>query len=147
MRGLRRHDEEPGLDENRRRLIHSYMDDVIAPAEVAPEAPHPEQREVVEFAAFVAAPEAEVDRVADTTATLKAERPAGHTPAAPILRLPPAAPPSRVAVDVSRRTLQLVARLCEHLDWARVEGERRRAKLAESVPRQRAIPPGSLQAE
>ena len=136
MRGLRRHDQEPGLDEERRRLIHSYMDDLDDPAEVAPEAPLPEPREVVELPrvvipAPVSPPKVEVV----------------HTDAAPIVRLSPPAPQRRDAMDLSRRRLQQVARLCEHVDWARVEGERRRAQLAASAARQRTVPPGSLPAE
>lgn len=139
MRGLRRHDQEPGLDEERRRLIHSYMEDLDEPAEVvqvAPEVTLPVQREVVELAAAVtpapvAPPAVEVVQ----------------TDLAPIVQLSPPAPPERDAVDVSRRTLQQVARLCEHVDWARAEGERRRAQLAASAARQRTVPPGSPPAE
>lgn len=145
MRGLRRHEQEPGLDEERRRLIHSYMDDldepdeVAQPVAVAEQAPLPEQPEVVELAraapaAPVVPPAVEVD----------------HRDLAPIVRLPPPpqpSPPRRDAVDASRRTLQQVARLCEQIEWARSQGERRRVQLAASAARQRTIPPGSLPAE
>jgi hypothetical protein len=144
MRGLRRHDQEPGLDEERRRLIHSYMDDLDEPAAVVQEeAPAPDPPAAVEWArAAIPTP------VARPTVEVPHTEVGVARTVAPILRLPPPAPPPRRdAVDVSRRRLQQVARLCEHVHWARVEGERRRAQLAASVARWRTSPPGSLPAE
>jgi hypothetical protein len=118
MRGLRRHADEPGLDDDRRTLIHRYMVDEA------------QQQDTVEQAIDLAVPEP--------------EPPADPTPAPTVLDLvPPApersdlAPPapehregSEVSVDVFRQTLQHVVRLSAQVAEAREECRSRRERLA-----------------
>lgn len=112
MRGLRRHADEPGLDDDRRTLIHRYMVD---------RAQQPDT----------------VEQVIDL-AVHEPEPPADPTPAptsAPtVLDLVPPAPERReggeVSVDVFRQTLEHVVRLSAQVAEAREECRSRRERLA-----------------
>jgi hypothetical protein len=125
MRGLRRHKDEHGLDEKGRTLIHSYM------------ANQPERTEPEIETSPPEAPPAAVEQRPRAAAEVEAEIPAGVA-----LGVVTPVPESRAGIDVSRRTLEQVARLCEQLDWSvRAESPRRRARLAAAGPRAN-LPPG-----
>lgn len=118
MRGLRRHQDAPGLDDDRRTLIHRYMVD------------RAQQQDAAEHVVDPVVPEPEM--------------PAQTTPALSVLDLvPPAAerrelvPPPRqrreggeVSVAAFRQTLEHVVRLSAQVAEAREEYSRRRERLA-----------------
>jgi hypothetical protein len=119
MRGLRRHQNEPGLDDDRRTLIHRYMVDQADSPE--PDAtPRPAQ------------PPEPVERLI-VSAVPVSETPADPTPAPSVLDLVPPAPELReegeVSVDVFRQTLEHVVRLSGQVASAGEECSRRRERL------------------
>jgi hypothetical protein len=122
MRGLRRHANEPGLDDDRRTLIHRYMVDEA------------QQKDTVEQVIDLAVPEPEppADPIPPPT---PAPSVLDLVPPAPErLDLVPPAPERReggeVSVDVFRQTLEHVVRLSAQVAEAREECRSRRERLA-----------------
>jgi hypothetical protein len=111
MRGLRRHQHEPGLDDDRRTLIHRYM---VEPAQPKPPVEH-------------------IGRVIDLVVP-EPEAPADPIPARSVLDLVPPAPERREGSELSvkafRQTLEQVVRLSAQVAETRVECGRRRERLA-----------------
>jgi len=118
MRGLRRHEDKHGLDDNRRTLIHRYMveqADSPEPDKTPPPAP----------------PQEPIEHLIDLP-VLESETPGDPAPAPSLILVPPA--PERreggeVSVDVFRQTLGHVVRLSAQVAEAREEGSRRREQL------------------
>ena len=121
MRGLRRHQDEPVLDDGRRTLVHLYT---VDPADL----PEPDETP------RSAQPQETVKRLIDLAVPVS-EAPADPTPTPSVLNLVRPAPERRhqggeVSIDVFRQTLEHVVRLSAQVAEAREECSRRRERLA-----------------
>lgn len=114
MRGLRRHQNEPGLDDDRRTLIHRYMVDQADSPEPDATPPPAQPQEPVERLVVSAVP--------------VAETPADPIPA-PSVREVGEVSGGEVSVDVFRQTLEHVVRLSGQVASAGEECSRRRERL------------------
>jgi hypothetical protein len=126
MRRLRRRDHTQGLVEDRRRLVHRYLDGDEAPPPTADPPPPAEERQ----------PQRETSAVVAPKASPPAPEPEPQTAARVAPRRPPRSQPLEPdAFDRAACTFEAVVRLCEQVTSLGAECERQREKLATAAAR------------